>query len=59
MWSMLFALPIQPRVWLVCFEHPVTKKYVRVKGGPYSGYKDCFAQMATLRGQTIQGVELK
>lgn len=59
MWSMLFALPIQPGVWLVCFEHPVTHKYVRATQDIHPGYKDCFTQMATLRGQTVQGVELK
>ena len=58
-WSMLFALPIKPRVWLVCYTDPLSQKWVKVGGGPYLDYHECFAQMATLRGQVDNGVELK
>jgi hypothetical protein len=58
-WSMLFCIAIRPRVWLVCFEDPLTHRYVRVDGGPYLDYKECFDRMATLRGQVVDGIELK
>ena len=58
MWSLTFAIAVQPGVWLVCYEHPVTHKYVKV-GGPHLTYKECFAQMATLRGQVDNDVELR
>lgn len=55
-WALLFAIAIKPGVWVVCYERG--GKYVRV-GGPHDTMQEAFADMATLRGQVVNDVELR
>ena len=56
-WSLCYAIHIQGH-WWVAFDHPADKSFT-VVAGPLKSREEAFVKMATLRGQVVNGVELK